>query len=219
MGTTRVTFRARSSILLLGLVVLAGVLAVPAVHRSLLRAAGWALVASDPLQHADAIVLTINAGGAGVLEAADLLHEGIASRVAVFSDPPDLIDREFIRRGAPYYDLAAVELFQLRALGVTSTEVIPRSALSTHDEASILPRWCAENGYHTIVLVSTTDHSRRIRRMMRRALRGRHTRAIVVYSRYSQFNPDEWWRTRGGTRIELEELQKLLLDILRHPLS
>ena len=213
------TLRARASIVLLALAVLAGVIAVPAVRRYLLREAGWALVASDSLQPADAIVLTINAGGAGVLEAADLLHEGIASRVAVFSDPPDQIDREFIRRGAPYYDLAAVEQLQLRALGVTSTQVIPRGSLGTHDEASALPGWCAEKGYQTIVLVSTTDHSRRTRRLMRRALHGQHIRVIVVYSPYSEFNPDQWWQTRHGTRIELEEMEKLLLDILRHPLS
>jgi hypothetical protein len=52
-----------------------------------------------------------------VLEAADLVHSGIATRVAVFSDPPDAVDREFIRRGAPYEDVGARSLRQLRSLG------------------------------------------------------------------------------------------------------
>jgi len=192
---------------------------IPPVHRALLRAAGWALVASDAPRHADVIVVAIDADGAGVLEAADLLRGGIAPRIALFSDPPDRIDQEFIRRGAPYYDLAAVELWQLHALGITSTELIPRSVAGTHDEASVLPQWCTQKGYHTVLLVSTTDHSRRMRRVMRRALQGQRTRVIVVYSRYSQFNPDAWWQTRAGTRTELIELEKLLLDVLRHPLS
>jgi hypothetical protein len=194
-------------------------LAVAIAHRPLLRAAGWALVASDELHRADVIVVSSGADGAGVLEAADLLRKGIAGRIAVFSDPPDQIDREFIRRGAPYYNAAAVELWQLHALGVTSAEVIPRGAAGTHDESSILPQWCTDRGYHTVVLVSTTDHSRRIRRVMRRALQGHPTRVIVVYSRYSQFNPDDWWSDRSGVRTELIELEKLLLDILRHPVS
>jgi uncharacterized SAM-binding protein YcdF (DUF218 family) len=201
------------------LAVLLVAVAVCALHRPLLRAAGRALVASDQPQRADVIVITIDADGAGVLEGADLMHEGIASRIAVFSDPPDEIDREFMRRGAPYYDLAAVELWQLRALGITSAEVIPRGALGTHDEADVLPQWCAAKGYHTVVLVGTTDHSRRTGRIMRRAFKGRGTKVIVVPSRYSPFNPDDWWRSRAGVRTGFEELAKLLLDILRHPIS
>jgi hypothetical protein len=43
------------------------------------------------------------------------------------------------------------------------------------------------------------------------------TRVTVHYARYSRFDPDRWWETHDGTRIELEELEKLLLDIVRHP--
>jgi hypothetical protein len=211
-------WRPRPTTLLIALAVVLIAIAVPAVHRSLLRAAGWMLVAGDKPQPADVIVVTIDSDGAGVLEAADLVREGIASRVAVFSDPPDQIDREFIRRGAQYYDEGAVELWQLRALGVTPAEEIPRGVAGTHDEGSVLPQWCAEKGYHTVVLVSTADHSRRVRRMMRRALKGRRTTVIVVYSRYSKFNPDRWWWTRTGARIEIEESGKLLFDIIRHPI-
>jgi hypothetical protein len=37
--------------------------------------------------------------------------------------------------------------------------------------------------------------------------------------RYSSFDPDQWWETRSGTRREIIELQKLLLDIVLHPTS
>jgi hypothetical protein len=75
---------------------------------------------------ADVIVIAVDADGAGVLEAADLVHSGIATRVAVFADPPDPIDREFIRRGIPYKDAAARSARQLQLLGVTAIEQIPR---------------------------------------------------------------------------------------------
>jgi hypothetical protein len=39
----------------------------------------------------------------------------------------------------------------------------------------------------------------------------------VRYSRYSEFDPDSWWLTRGGQRIQAVESEKLLLDLLRHP--
>jgi hypothetical protein len=38
-------------------------------------------------------------------------------------------------------------------------------------------------------------------------------------ARYSDFDPDRWWGSRGGIRIEIEELEKLLLDVVRHPIS
>ena len=38
-------------------------------------------------------------------------------------------------------------------------------------------------------------------------------------ARYSSFDPDRWWETRGGVRIEIIELQKLVLDVVLHPMS
>jgi hypothetical protein len=205
-----------------GLIILAGLMcaiAVTPVRRAALRTAGWAIVTEDSLQRADAIVISVDANGAGVLEAADLVRRGISTRVSVFQDAPDVTDREFVRRGVPYYDAAALSVEQLRALGVAAVEIIPRSVLGTTDEGEVLPRWCAANHIRTVIFVATTDHSRRSHRVLNRALRGSASRVIVRYSRYSLFDPDNWWRTRGGVRIELVELQKLLGDVLRHPLS
>ena len=94
------------------------ILGVPAVREPILRAAGWALVVSDPVAPADIIVIALDAGGAGALEAADLVQRGIATRVAVFTDPPSEEDHEFIRRGLPYEDEAARQIRQLLTLGV-----------------------------------------------------------------------------------------------------
>jgi hypothetical protein len=44
-------------------------------------------------------------------------------------------------------------------------------------------------------------------------------KVIVRTSRYSQFDPDHWWESRDGLRIGIIELQKLLLDIARAPIS
>ena len=62
----------------------AAIVAVPSIRESVLRAAGWALVVNEPIAPADVIVLSLASGGAGALEAADLVQGGIATRVAVF---------------------------------------------------------------------------------------------------------------------------------------
>ena len=80
------------------------IVAVRSLREPILRAAGWALVVNEPVASADIIVLSVNSGPAGALEAADLVQNGISKRVAVFTDPPSEEDQEFIRRGLPYED-------------------------------------------------------------------------------------------------------------------
>jgi hypothetical protein len=61
-------------------------------------------------------------------------------------------------------------------------------------------------------------HSRRLQRVFDRATKGHPTHVTVQAARYSNFDPDRWWETRFGIRIEIIELQKLLLDTV-HPMS
>ena len=56
----------------------ATVAAVRSLREPVLRAAGWALVVNEPVASADIIVLSIDSGGAGALEAADLVQTGIS---------------------------------------------------------------------------------------------------------------------------------------------
>ena len=204
---------------ILVVVTLAGLpFAVPSVRELLLRAAGWALVVNEPVAPADIIVISPDSAGAGALEAADLVQSGIATQVAVFADPPSGEDQEFIRRGLPYEDVAARQIRRLRSLGVTDVVQISRVD-GTEGEGKVLPPWCDEHQLGSIVVVATKDHSRRLRRVLDRAMKGHPTRVMVQPARYSNFDPDRWWETRGGIRTEIIELQKLVLDIVLHPIS
>src|SRR5262249_43278372 len=179
-----------------------------------------ALLVEAGLERADIIVVSTDADGAGVLEAADLVRAGLSSRVAVFADPPDaVVDQEFIRRGLPYDDKGAKEVAQLRALGVASAEQIPRPVAGTEDEGLVLPEWCDRNGFRQVIVVGGADHSRRLEPGLRRSMSGHRTRVTVRASRYSTFDPERWWQSRGGTRTFILEMQKLVLDVARHPLS
>ena len=94
--------RRLAPILLVVALATAASVAVPSIREPVLRAAGWVLVVDEPVAPADIIIVASDSGGAGALEAADLVQSGIAPRVAVFSGPPSLEDHEFIRRGVPY---------------------------------------------------------------------------------------------------------------------
>jgi predicted protein tyrosine phosphatase len=194
-------------------------LAIPSVQEPVLRAAGWALVVSEPVSPADIIVISPDSGGAGALEATDLVQSGIAKRVAVFVDPPGGVNHEFIRRGLTYEDASARQIRQLTELGVSDVVQIPRTSAGTQGEGQVLPLWCDQHQFRSVVFVGARDHSRRLRRVLDRAMRGHPTRVTVRSEHYSGFEPDRWWETRGGIRTEIIELQKLMLDTILHPIS
>jgi uncharacterized SAM-binding protein YcdF (DUF218 family) len=197
----------------------ATIVTVPFVREPILRAAGWALVVNEPTAPSDVIVLSLDSGGAGALEAADLVKRGIATRIAVFTDPPSGEDYEFIRRGLPYEDASARQIRQLRELGVTDIMQIPRTDDGTEGESEALPVWCDQQQVRSIVFVAARDHSRRMRLVLNRVMKGHPTRVTVQPARYSNFDPDRWWETRDGIRTEIVEFQKLALEAVLHPVS
>ena len=115
---------------------------------------------------------------------------------------------EFIRQGLHYEDEGARLIRQLRTLGVTDIVQISR-VNGTGDEGQVLPQWNDAQHFRSIVVVALKDHSRRLRRVLGRTMKGHPTHVIVQAARYSDFDPDRWWETHGGVRTELVELQKL----------
>ena len=89
----------------------------------------------------------------------------------------------------------------------------------TEEEVQALPQWCDEHQLRSIVFVAHTDHTRRLRRVLDRVMKGHPTRVAVKPARYTSFDPDRWWETRSVIRTEVVELQKLLFDIVLHPMS
>src|SRR5262249_39846697 len=151
---------------------------------------------------------------AAAIEAADLVAAGVSERVAILHSPMEPAEAELIRRGILDANDSRRLEDVLRALGITAVQAIANPATGTQAESLLLPAWCDRQGFRSIIVVTTTDHSRRLRRAMRRAMRGRAVRVMVRPSRYSLFDPDRWWETRAGLRTEIGELQKLVLDIV-----
>jgi hypothetical protein len=179
------------------------------------------VLASDdsPPRPADVIVVAVDARDSGVLEAADLFRSGLSDTVAVFASAPDEVDLELARRGIRYEDQSAQQTRLLRALGVEHVEVIPLSVTGTEQEGLVFPVWCDEHHVRSVIVVTSTDHTRRLRRVFRRRMKGSGTTVIVRASRYSEFDPDHWWESRNSLRTAIVEFEKLLLDVLRHPFS
>jgi len=82
-----------------------------------------------------------------------------------------VVDLEFIRRGIPYEGAAARSFRQLRALGVDTIDHIPRYVAGTEDEGPVLADWCDQHRFRSVVVVSSSDHSRRLRRVLHRSMK------------------------------------------------
>ncbi len=203
------------------LVVLASgsALLVPSVRTRALQSLGTALVAEDPLAPADVIVIAPDVAEAGALEAADLVHRGVATRVTVLAGPLTSITLQLAERGVPYEDPPTQLVRLLRGLGVERAELLRLSVDGTEEAGRWLSDWCIRQRLGTVIVVTGADHSRRVRRVLRRNMPGSGTRVIVRVSRYAEFSPDGWWLQRRTLRTGIVELQKLVLDLARHPLS
>jgi hypothetical protein len=115
--------------------------------------------------------------------------------------------------------MSARQVRQLTLLGVKEIVEIPRDEAGSEGEGQVLAPWCDQHQIRSLVFVAARDHSRRLRRVLDRVMKGRSTRVAVQAERYSEFDPDVWWKTRTGIRREIIEFQKLVLDIVRHPIA
>jgi hypothetical protein len=102
-------------------------------------------------------------------------------------DPPSKEDDEFTRRGLPNEGDAAKQIRKLKSLGVTDiAQISPVDG--TEEEVRALPSWCDEHQLQTIVFVAHTDHTRRLRRVLDRIMKGHATRVMVKPARYTNFD-------------------------------
>ncbi len=216
----RIRFRRALRWLCISILAAVGVIAaVPSLRIAFLKKIGWVLVATgSPPASADVIVLALDSEFPAALKAADLVNQGVSKRVAVLTSSQPW-ESEYTRRGVPLQSVDAVTRDYLVRLGVPEVERIPVSAIGSEDVGDVLPEWCEQKGFKSVIVISTPDHSYRLERILGRSMKGHHLTSSVLPTPYSSFNPDQWWQTRGGIRTEIIELEKLVLDVLRHPFS
>jgi hypothetical protein len=204
-----------------GILIIVAVLLViiPQTRTWMLRRAGWALVVDDPLAPADAIVLTVDAGEPGVVEANRLVAAGLSQHVAFFVAPHWQVDEDLARRGVAVDQYGTRLMQALLAEGFADVAPMPTAVSGSRDEGAALAQWSVDHRINSVIVVAPPDHTRRLRRVLRRSMKDVPSRVIVRATRRAAFHPDRWWQTREGVRTQITETAKLLIDVLRHPWS
>ena len=173
------------------------------------RLGPW-LVVEDPLDKADAIIVLSGTTYERPLEAVDLYQSGYARHVVLIREMEDWGELALAERGIDYMRPIDLQIDTMRRLGV------PREAIeviepvdNTADEAMHVRDYVASRHYTRLIIVTSKQHTRRARLVMRRRLAGSGATLIMRASRYDRSDVEHWWRQRSTLRFTLFETQRL----------
>jgi uncharacterized SAM-binding protein YcdF (DUF218 family) len=179
------------------LVVLAALFVLYLLREPLLRMVGGIWVVEEAPFAADAILLLgdDNYPAQRAAQAAELFHERRAPLIVAsgrylrpYVSVPDLMQRDLTDRGVPS---AAI----LRMASFVS---------NTREEAVVLRKLVEARKWKKVLVVTSNYHTRRTHYLFERVFRGA-TEFRVIAARDSEYDPDEWWRSRSGWKRFLYE--------------
>jgi uncharacterized SAM-binding protein YcdF (DUF218 family) len=177
---------------------------------ALSRLGAW-LVVQDPLQKADAIFVLGGTRYERPLEAMELYKEGWAPRITLMQQIPDGGEAELKKRGVKYPREVDQQIEVLARLGVPADAIIVLDeADNTAEEADNLYRLATRLRWTRAIVVTSKQHTRRARLVMRRRMAGTGIDVVVRYSRLDEADVEHWWRNRSTVRFTLFESQRLL---------
>jgi len=193
------------------LVFAAMALAVVLFHGAALRAVGQWLVAVDPPAPVDAIVVL--AGGTPVreVEAAKLFERGLAPRVVLSRAAMSTTHLRLLRLGIRPHDYQTEARMVLERRGVPTAAIVAlrEVVLITETELRLVHQTAVAYGYRRVILVTSLDHTRRVRLIWSR-LPGRRVEALLHAGANEGFSPDSWWRYRRTFELVLHEYLGIL---------
>jgi uncharacterized SAM-binding protein YcdF (DUF218 family) len=181
--------------------------------------AAHALIVRAELEHADA--LAVLSGSSAYVErtdaAAQLWREGRAPLVLLTNDPMLSGWIEAERRNPSFVVLATEEL---RRAGVAADriEVLPQSVSSTYEEAVALRDYARARGLRSILVVTSSYHSRRALWTLRRVFQGSGIEVglYAVAPGRQMPAPATWWWHPFGWQVVALEYVKLIYYVLQY---
>lgn len=171
---------------------------------------GSFLVAEDPLQQADAIVVLGGTMYERQLEAVDLYRAGVAPKIYLMREIADYGELELMARGVPFVRAVDVQIDAMVRIGVPREAIgILDQANSTADEADHVFDLVSRERLSKVIIVTSKQHTRRARLVMNRRMAKLGTTVIVRATHYDKSDVEHWWRNRSTLRFTLFESQRL----------
>jgi uncharacterized SAM-binding protein YcdF (DUF218 family) len=187
-------------------------------HAPILARIGRYLVVEHSLEKADLIVCLTGGPVERGLAAAEAYKKGLAPKVFIgrvrLPDGNEILNE----RGVHYPETRDLLIMMLQGLGVPKSACITSDDFveSTIEEARIVGALVRENGYGALIIVTSPTHTRRAWLTFDRELEKHDVKIMVMPSRYSNFRPGDWWKTRIYVKNVIIEYQKLLYYSIKY---
>lgn len=179
--------------------------------------ARW-LIVSAPLDRADAILILSGSSTLSerVHHAARLYSEQRSRRILLTTDNQQGSWSAAEQRNPYFYEIAVNELTRL---GVPSqnVEVVRPPVNSTWDEAVLISEYAKTHNLRSILIVTSSYHSRRALWTFRTLFQGGNTQVGVdpVVTGIQTPSPATWWLYARGWKLVLVEYLKLIYYLFR----
>jgi uncharacterized SAM-binding protein YcdF (DUF218 family) len=164
-------------------------------RESLLQGAADLWIVSDPLIHADAIVVLAGNSQTRPPAAAELYRKGLANKVLVshWSD----------------YQSNHAALLEL-GVPASAIEVFGKAATNTREEAVALRQWVERNPVSVLVIPSEPFFARRVQWIFRREFFGEPVAIEVKPFDSPGYSHEGWWKREQGWIAFRDEILKYL---------
>jgi uncharacterized SAM-binding protein YcdF (DUF218 family) len=186
---------------LVGMVLLSALIFLLCIGR-------W-LVAEDPLEKAQTIVVLSGRMPMRAMEAAKLYREGYAPRVwLTHSAEPGATLKAM---GVSYVgeDVYNVQVLEHEGVPPDAIRLLEPPIINTVDEITAISAALEVEKNITVIIVTTKVHTRRVRILWNR-LGAVHGRAVIRAASDDPFEPARWWRTTGDALDVVRELLGIL---------
>ncbi len=190
------------------LLALAARLAAPFLGRALIR--------SDQLAPADAIVVLGSHRMERTLEAATLYKEGWSGRILLLRSPGEVNGQLMQRLHVEFPVWIDLQKNVLQQMGVPAASIEESGVQldATRDEAAFTIDLARRKGWKRIIVSTSPYHTRRAGKYFRREAAGA-VDVLMRPDRYERIVPDVWWRRPIDRFDVLSEYVKLVVQNFR----
>jgi len=173
------------------------------------RNVGHWLVREDALGKADVIVVLSGGLPFRAQGAASVFKSGYAP--AVWVSRPEGPQEELAALGIHYIDEEEYNREILVQQGVpdSAIHIFPDTIVNTQDEVEDISREMRRDGKHTVIIVTSPQHTRRVKALWRKLV-GDDPHVIVRAAWGDPFDADHWWRTTADVLAVVRESMGLL---------
>ncbi len=169
--------------------------------ENILKSIGNFLILEDRLKKTDIIIVLAGSIPDRTMEAADIYNGGYSKKILLTKE---ILPKSFeilLEKGVTIPEGYDINKIVLTSLGVSDDDIesLDKRVQSTYEEASVVKDFLMENGYDSLILVTSKTHSRRAYLTFRLFL-GNEIEIINKPTKYDDFNPDTWWTRRKDAK-------------------